>query len=483
MVFSSNVFLYVFLPLVLGGHFLLPAKLRNTWLVAASLFFYGWGEPIYVVVMLGSIAANYLLALAIDVAARPGLRRAMLALTVFLNLAMLAWFKYACFAVENLNALLSVLHVPPMRALEVHLPIGISFFTFHALSYVIDVYRREVRAQTNPMSVALTITLFSQLVAGPIIRYTDIADQIRQRSVTLFKFSEGVHRFVWGLGKKMFIANTLGAFTDKIVAIPSGELPCTLAWLGILCYTLQIYFDFSGYSDMAIGLGHMFGFTFKENFEHPYIARSVAEFWRRWHISLSTWFRDYLYIPLGGSRVSPWRTYCNLWIVFLLCGLWHGATWNFVIWGALHGCLLVAERAGLGILLARLWAPLAHLYVLVMVAFTWVFFRLENLPAALNYLVSMFGRSGFQNDIHPLALYLNGEVIAAMVLGIVFCMPIGRYVKARSDALALYADRPWWPVLRWLGYQIDYILLVGTLFVCMTYMAAGTYNPFIYFRF
>ncbi len=382
MVFSSPIFLFLFLPITLGVYFVLPKRARNIWLLAASLVFYGWGEPKFLAVMLASIVCNFLLALWIARLADRRHARLVLALAVTVNIGLLVAFKYTDFIVQSLNAGLGALAVPPLTVPAIALPIGISFFTFHALSYVIDVYRGDARALRNPFDMGLYISLFSQLIAGPIIRYHDIAAQLQERSVTRSLFARGVRRFIVGLGKKVLIANTLAVSADLIFTIPGDQLTMGLAWLGVLCYALQIYFDFSGYSDMAIGLGLMFGFRFLENFNYPYISQSLTEFWRRWHISLSNWFRDYLYIPLGGNRVAPWRVYLNLVIVFFLCGLWHGASWNFVVWGLFHGTFLVIERMGLARRMAEWHQPFRHVYAMLVVLVSWVFFRADSLPAA-----------------------------------------------------------------------------------------------------
>jgi alginate O-acetyltransferase complex protein AlgI len=483
MVFTSTLFLYLFLPLTLGGYYLLREELRNAFLVLASLFFYAWGEPIYVSVMLVSIALNYLFGIRIASASGPSLRKLHLVAAVVVNLSLLGWFKYAPFLVENTDLLLRACGLPLIPLPRVHLPIGISFFTFHALSYVIDVYRGEVRVQRDPVKLALYITLFSQLVAGPIIRYHDVSEQLQKRDVDLRTFNEGIRRFILGMGKKLLLANSMGQMADQILAIPAHDLSASLAWLGTVCYTLQIYYDFSGYSDMAIGLGHMFGFDFLENFRHPYIARSIQEFWRRWHISLSNWFRDYLYIPLGGSRVAPLRVYFNLCVVFFLCGLWHGASWNFIIWGLLHSCFLMLERFGLNTLLERLWAPIAHAYVLLVVMVAWVFFREETLSQALAYLGAMFGLSRDTGLAQHVGLYINHERLLYLVLSMVFCMPVGDYLSSwteqssrRGQASPLFGAGSVFAPLKSL-------LLFAILFLCMTYLAVGTYNPFIYFRF
>ena len=344
MLFTSPVFLFLFLPLVLGLYVFLPSKWRNAWLLIASLFFYAWGETFYTLIMLASITANYVFGLLIEWQRDTAAMRPLMVGAVVVNLLLLIGFKYANFLLRSLNVLLGHLGIAPLYLAPVHLPIGISFFTFHALSYVIDVYRADARGQKNFVRVALYVTLFPQLIAGPILRFHQVADQFVRRQVSLPLFAAGVRRFLVGFGKKVLIANTLAVPADAIFGADSATLSSGAAWLGIVCYTLQIYFDFSGYSDMAIGLGKMFGFRFPENFNYPYVSRSIKEFWRRWHISLSTWFRDYLYIPLGGNRVSSWRNHLNLVIVFFLCGLWHGASWTFVIWGLYHGVFLVIER-------------------------------------------------------------------------------------------------------------------------------------------
>ncbi|MGB5708663.1 MAG: MBOAT family O-acyltransferase, partial [Arenicellales bacterium] len=350
MVFSSVLFLFLFLPVVLLLYWVIPNKWRNSFLLIVSLTFYAWGEGLFVGIMLLSIAMNYVFGLAIERGnARAG--RLWVGIAVMANLALLGVFKYANFLVENINTLFSSTGIQLITIDQIHLPIGISFFTFQAMSYVIEVHRRVMPAQTNLLNLGLYIALFPQLIAGPIVRYHDIAAQLKTRFVNAGQVAYGIERFVIGLGKKVLIANPMGAVADEIFALPPDSITATVAWTAVACYSLQIYFDFSGYSDMAIGLGRMFGFKFLENFNYPYISQSIQEFWRRWHISLSNWFRDFLYLPLGGNRRGPGRTYFNLLIVFLLCGLWHGASWNFVVWGLLHGSFLVLERIGfLGVL-------------------------------------------------------------------------------------------------------------------------------------
>jgi len=497
MLFSSTLFLFLFLPVVLIGQGLLMRRLRNAWLLLVSLVFYAWGEPFVVAVMLVSVAANWLFGLWIAAAPKA---RLPLVVTMVFNLGMLVVFKYADWLVSAASSALSGLGIlatplPPPAALfptdwtlygllftpqeTVRLPIGISFFTFQAMSYVIDVRRGEVKAQKNPIDLALYISLFPQLIAGPIVRYSDVQAQIENRTITVAGFAYGVRRFVLGLGKKMMIANPLAAIADAAFAIPSDQLPMSVAWLGIACYTAQIYFDFSGYSDMAIGLGHMLGFRFLENFQWPYIARSITEFWRRWHISLSTWFRDYLYIPLGGNRAGRARTMLNLVIVFALCGLWHGASFSFLVWGLFHGAFLVLERLFLGGWLDRSPRALRHVYVVLVVMVGWVFFRAASLEAALQYLAAMFGLAGATTGPYHVALYLDGVAVTALVAAVVGSTPIVPHLVRKVLDRAAHGETALTLGARSFGLAaIAVILLVS----CML-MAAGTYNPFIYFRF
>ena len=476
MVFASPLFLYLFLPATIVAYFALPSRLRNGVLLVASLAFYAWGEVRYVPLIVGSIAFNWWMGIAIAAADAPARRKRRLAAAVGGNLAALAVFKYANFAVANVDAIAPVLGMTPLAATAIPLPLGVSFFTFHAISYVVDVYKRTAAVQRGLREFALYILLFPQLIAGPIIRYRDIAAQLVSREANASEFAYGVRRFVLGLGKKLLVANTLGATADAIFALPTDRLTAPVAWLGLACYTLQIYFDFSGYSDMAIGLMRMFGFRILENFNYPYVAQSVREFWRRWHISLSNWFRDYVYVPLGGNRAGPRRAYANLIVVFLLCGLWHGASWPFVLWGAWHGLFLIAERGGLARALAR-HRILAHAYTLAAVMGGWVLFRCDTLGRAAGYYRALAGLSPADPAWHPLGEFVNGLVVATLAAGIIFSMPLAPRIaawreramrSARLQALALGGDGAW----------------VGTVFVAASAMlAAGTYNPFIYFRF
>ena len=481
MVFSSPIFLFWFLPAVLFTYAVLDRRLKNFFLLLGSLFFYAWGEPTFVLIMLGSILGNYLFGLGIGRAS--GLRRRKLALGlgVTFNLAMLAAFKYANFLADNLNVVWTRLGGAAFEVDPVPLPLGISFFTFQAMSYVIEVYKGEVSSQKNPITLALYISLFPQLIAGPIVRYHDIARELTNRSVRLQDAVDGVRRFVVGLGKKVLIANPLGAVADQIFAIPPDQVPTSFAWLGVVCYALQIYFDFSGYSDMAIGLGRLFGFHFLENFNYPYISQSITEFWRRWHISLSTWFRDYLYIPLGGDRRGRARTYFILVLVFFLCGLWHGANWTFVVWGLFNGAFLVIERAGFGAVLERLPRAVRHGYVVLVFLTAWVFFRSETIGGALLYLRAMF-LGGGELPYTPLYL-LSNDVLAVLAVGIVASTPIALKAAESVREWQSRTERPATVLLGRLAEVAALPIVSGIFLLSAARLASGTYNPFIYFRF
>jgi alginate O-acetyltransferase complex protein AlgI len=483
VLFSSAIFVFFFLPLVLLVYAPLRGRARNAWLLAASLLFYAWGEQTQILLMLAVIAVNWALGLWAAERARPQRARAMLAAAVAFDLALLGVFKYADFAIANLNAVRAQHGADALAPWAIPLPIGISFFTFQALSYVIDVYRGDAPVQRSLSRFALYVSLFPQLIAGPIVRYRDVAAQIAERRLTREDFARGLRRFSTGLAKKLVVANTAAGAADAIFAIDPGELTAAVAWLGVVCYAIQIYFDFSGYSDMAIGLGRMLGFRFLENFDYPYISRSLTEFWRRWHISLSTWFRDYLYIPLGGNRHGAARTYRNLVIVFALCGLWHGASWNFALWGLYHGAFLVAERWRLGAVLARCPAWLAHSYALVAVLFGWVLFRAPSLAHAAEFAASMLGLSRADPSLHPLALYLTRDRALVLLLGALGSAPWLPWLRARADALELSlrpgAHAGFAAVRAVAGAVVALALLLGSA-ACL---ASGTHNPFIYFRF
>jgi alginate O-acetyltransferase complex protein AlgI len=484
VLFTEPTFLFLFLPILLGLYFIKGSREHGTYgnwlLLVASVIFYAKGGGAFTWLMLGSIAFNYWMAIAVNRAQGTPAASRRLAFAVAVNLAVLGVFKYANFFADNVNALLLTAGARPVAVPRVLLPIGISFFTFHAISYVVDVYRRDATAQKSPVHAALYLLLFPQLIAGPIIRYRDLADQLARRVVTLDDFADGVRRFIIGLSKKVLIANVVAGPADQIFAMPFPELSPAHAWLGIVCYTLQIYFDFSGYSDMAIGLGRMFGFRFPENFRWPYIADSVQAFWRRWHISLSTWFRDYLYIPLGGNRVSVARRYVNLVIVFFLCGLWHGASWNFVIWGLWHGSFLVLERVtsnrsnrdARSSLSSSIWA---HVYTLAVVMIGWVFFRADTLSGAIAFLKAMAGATTAAPTAYTVWWYLTPELWLALAAGAIGSAP---WVPALAGRMAARRPESAWGVSM-LGSATLAALLVASIM----HVAARTYNPFIYFRF
>ncbi len=484
MVFSSVTFLFFFLPAVLILNFILPARFRNYLLIFSSLLFYWWGEYDFVLVMLVSIAANYLIGLAIQRSRRATFKKRWVTLGIVFNLGILGFFKYAGFLASNIGLIWESAGGRAFEDLDLHLPIGISFFTFQALSYIIDVYREEETAMKRPDGVALYISSFPQLIAGPIVRYSQIKKQLRLRWSSADKVSYGIKRFVTGLGKKILIANTLAVAADNIFALPTEGLSFATAWLGIVCYTLQIYFDFSGYSDMAIGLGHMLGFTFPENFNYPYISKSVREFWQRWHISLSTWFRDYLYIPLGGNRHGAFRTFRNLLIVFFLCGLWHGASWNFVIWGLFHGLFLGLERGRLFSRFLSQAAWPARGYTLFVVMVGWVFFRSETLSQSIAYLGAMFGLSSGALSSYPVQLYFTNETWLVLCVGVIGATPIFSHLRQKVLRIDSKPHLGKVSLMVWRAMHVHETLFLGVvLLFCALKLSAGTYNPFIYFRF
>lgn len=449
-------------------YWLMPGiKAKNALLMVASLVFYAYGEPVYVLLMLASALCNYIWARGIDAATTPSARRTVLALAVVQNLGVLGVFKYAGFAVGSFNVATGFAVPVP----EIALPIGISFYTFQAMSYVIDVYRGEVVAQRNFALVLLYICLFPQLIAGPIVKYHDIAAELHQRQQTVDGFARGARRFIVGLAKKVLIANYMGAVADTLFAAPSSEINAIGAWMGALAYALQIYFDFSGYSDMAIGLGWMFGFHFKENFNRPYVSTSVREFWRRWHISLSTWFKDYLYIPLGGNKKGKARTALNRIIIFFTCGLWHGASWTFVFWGLYHGAFMLLEtyvpafaKIKNGGKMVRF---IGHAYLLVMVLVGWVFFRADTIGQSFYWVSQMF--TGWWATTASTALCMS--VLTPLNLVVLVCGIIGS-----TPIIDRFRDKPAWERFSWFA-------TIGLLVLCLLSLATGTYNPFIYFRF
>ncbi|MCK6448853.1 MAG: MBOAT family protein [Planctomycetes bacterium] len=501
MVFSAPIFVFLFLPLGLLLHAILPKGARNLMLLAGSLLFFYWGEQVYTLLMLVSIGANWAFGAWVHkVRERPNAAKRVIAYAVILNLALLGFFKYADFVGDTLSTLLIAFGVldaplPPPGALfgtsafardyiltatgDVRLPIGISFFTFQAMSYVIDVYRKEGEVQKNPFDFALYVTFFPQLIAGPIVRYRDVDQQIKQRFVDRAKFAYGVQRFIVGLSKKALIGDTLALPADQIFALAAPERSFELAWLGIICYALHLYFDFSGYSDMAIGMGKMFGFDFLENFDYPFISRSVTEFWRRWHISLSTWFRDYVYLPLGGNRKGTARTYFNLVAIFALCGMWHGAGWNYLIFGLFQGVFLVAERLFFTERVPdRGWWR--HAYVLLVFVVTWVIFKAANMTAALEYIGALFGAGDFTNPARPALMYLDPLVATMIVVGVAASIPwVPTLAKAKERWRAAGERRG---LVTFLDWGSSFALLALFVLSAMQ-ITASTYSPFVYFRF
>jgi alginate O-acetyltransferase complex protein AlgI len=473
MLFSSTLFLYLFLPITLLLFYLAPQRLRNLILLVASLVFYAWGGVSYTIILITSILLNYLFGYLI---ANANNRKLYLSLGVITNLSLLVVFKYADFIVENINNLFfATSSIEKLEQPNITLPIGISFFTFQAISYLVDIYRNEAKYQKNLINIALYISLFPQLIAGPIVRYHDIAQQLIKRSFSLEKFGEGVERFIIGLSKKVLLANNFALVADKIFATDYHNLSSPTAWLGIISYSFQIYFDFSGYSDMAIGLGKMFGFSFLENFNFPYISKNIKEFWRRWHISLSSWFKDYLYIPLGGSQVAKHRIYINLLIVFTLTGLWHGASWSFLFWGLFHGLFLILERLGLQKILSKLWAPIQHLYTLLVVVIAWVFFRVESIEYAFTYLKQMFYSNVDNSDWFT---YFDSQLSIVFIIGVLGSFGLfpylGKQLKTVFNSKTRIAD---------LVSFLYSTTLIALLLLSSIFLLAGSYNPFIYFRF
>ncbi len=476
MVFSSVIFLFIFLPWTLVIHYFLNPNYRNIFLLIASLLFYAWGEGLLTILIITSIFINYLAGLLIEYCKNKNERFSKIVLGGFitLNVLVLIYFKYFNFILSNIKYLNVFTEV---EVAPIHLPIGISFYTFHIISYLIDVYRRDAVSQKNPFDLGLYIFLFPQLVAGPIIRYKDISQKIANRFIIGEDFTKGLIRFIRGLAKKMIIANTVAGIADQAFNIPPQSIPTSVAWLGITCYTLQIYFDFSGYSDMAIGLGKMLGFNFPENFNYPYIAKSIRDFWQRWHISLSTWFRDYLYIPLGGNKLGKAKAYRNMFIVFFITGLWHGASWNFIIWGMFHGCFLALERAGLSNVLIKLPRFIQHFYTLLIVMVAWVFFRADSLEHAFNYLKVMCGYSYSSN--YSVLSRLNNYVFVILGAGIIFSTNVRNMSEAiltrKLAPLHSYISNSY-IVFRYSSYIILFVF-------CAIELAHNNYNPFIYFRF
>ena len=470
MLFSSITFLFIFLPLTLLLYYLVPFRMKNYVMLAASLIFYAWGEPVYIILMILSIILNYFCGQ--DIYEKRDNARAMkmsLIFGVVMNLLILGFFKYYGLLMDTINAILPI--DIPYRVLA--LPIGISFYTFQAMSYLIDVYRKEVKPQENVLYFALYISMFPQLIAGPIVRYIDIEEQLKERSINSTKFGEGAMYFIRGLAKKVVLANTFGSVYEQVAAMQMGSFSTLTAWIGAIAYAFQIYFDFGGYSDMAIGLGKMFGFEFLPNFNYPYIAKSITDFWRRWHISLSTWFREYVYIPLGGNRCTPSRHILNLLIVWMLTGLWHGAQWNFMFWGLYYGVIFILEKYLWGSKIEKLPAAVQHIYAFVLVLFGWVFFFSPTLGYAGQYLKVMFGigAKGIFDKQGFFMIFTNWLLI---VIAILASAPRGYKLLKKITGC-------------WQSEEVRTIVTcavyIEMFLLCIAFLVTETYNPFLYFRF
>lgn len=465
MVFSSIPFLYFFLPGVLILYFALPRKFRNTILFLCSLLFYAWGEPVYITIMLFSTVVDYTNGrLIAHFENCEWKRKTVLIIDIIINLSILMFFKYSDFFITNINALTN----SDIGLLGLALPVGVSFYTFQTMSYTIDVYRHDAPVQKNIISFGAYVTLFPQLIAGPIVRYNTIADQLNDRRETFSMFFDGATRFCAGIAKKVLLANNIGMLWDNISAIPAAELSVASSWLGIIAFALQIYFDFSGYSDMAIGLGKIFGFTFEENFNYPYISKSITEFWRRWHMSLGTWFREYVYIPLGGNRKGSVQTYINIFVVWFLTGFWHGASWNFAVWGLYFAVILIIEKTFILKFLKKLPSFISHIYSLILIMFGWVIFSFDSLTDGFNYFKTMLGigENAFADSIF---MYNICSYAVILIIGIIASLPL---FKAIIDKLSSNKR-----------HILVSILSLIALILCTIYLVDSAYNPFLYFRF
>ena len=470
MVFSSILFITRFLPLVLAIYFIVPKRIRNLVLFLSSILFYAWGEPVYILLMCFTITVDYVFGIIIDKQISAGKKnkaKVSLAAAVAINLLLLGYFKYANFTISTINSLTGA----GIAAIKLALPIGISFYTFQSLSYVIDVYRGDTKVQKNILDFGTYVTLFPQLIAGPIVRYRTVAEEMQGRVENRADFARGISRFIFGLGKKVLLANNAGLLWDSVNALTASEMSVGSFWLGILAYTFQIYFDFSGYSDMAIGMGLMFGFHFDENFNYPYMAKSITEFWRRWHISLSTWFKEYVYIPLGGNRAGLAKQIRNIVIVWMLTGFWHGASWNFVAWGLYYGVILIFEKVFLLKIIEKMPKVVRHLYTMFLVIIGWVLFSFDSFKKGAAFIAGMFGLGGY-SVINKEFIYL---LLNNLVLLIILVVASTDVPKRWIEKLAA-KDKPIFKVT-------GIILLEVILGICVAYLVASTYNPFLYFRF
>ncbi|MBP5773427.1 MAG: MBOAT family protein [Eubacterium sp.] len=469
MVFSSLIFLVIFLPITLLVYYIAPTKLRNLWLLIVSLIFYSWGEPVYILLMLFSILLNYVSGLLISSTdeSKTGKRKALLAISVAINVGLLFVFKYADFTIGTYNVIFGK-HV---HLLNIALPIGISFYTFQAMSYVIDVYRGKVQGNKNIINFATYITMFPQLIAGPIVRYKTVEKELRDRKCTVDDFYQGIIRFTIGLGKKVLIANNVAVIFKEIAAKPAAELSTSLSWLAVLAFTLQIYFDFSGYSDMAIGMGRMLGFHFLENFDYPYESKSITEFWRRWHISLSTWFKEYVYIPLGGNRKGLPRQILNIFIVWLLTGFWHGASWNFVLWGVYYAILLIIEKLFLRKFLDKLPSIIGRIYTIAAFVSGWAIFVASDLKFRGSFIKALFFNANLGVVDKQTAYYLLSFGVL-LVVGIIGATSIPKRVANKLLAKNIAVKS-----------IVQMLFVVVILALSIAFIVSDTYNPFLYFRF
>lgn len=461
--------MFVFLPIVLLLYYVVPKKFKNLFILISGLIFYAWGEPVYVLIMIASTLIDYTAGLLIHKFDKnKTVKLICLLVSLIMNLGLLGVFKYSGFIMQNIDALFGTSLFDPKHALP--LPIGISFFTFQSMSYTIDMYMGKIKVQKNPISFAAFVTLFPQIVAGPIVRYDDIAAELDNRTVDIDCIYDGILQFITGVGKKVLVANNIGMLWTAVKGMEQSELSVLTAWLGIIAFTLQIYFDFSGYSDMAIGLGKMMGFNFPQNFNYPYQSKSISEFWRRWHITLGAWFKSYVYFPLGGSRKGKGRTVLNLAVVWLLTGVWHGASWNFILWGVLYGVVIIIEKLFLGKILEKIPAFFSWLYTIILVILGWVLFDTADIPTALGYMGAMFGGTGILSDSHGMYYLLNYGIITVIA------------VFACTDAFKLILEKLRSKVPMLINYITPFTKM-AVLVLSTAYLADATYNPFLYFNF
>lgn len=469
MVFSSLTFMFIFLPIVLLIYYIAPKQFKNLFILISGLVFYAWGEPVYVVIMIVSTLIDYTAGMLIDIFNnKKKVRLICLLVSLVMNLGLLGVFKYSGFILQNIDGIFGTSLYDPAHALP--LPIGISFFTFQSMSYTIDMYLGKVKVQKNPIAFAAFVTLFPQIVAGPIVRYDDIAAELDNRTIDIDCIYSGIVTFITGVGKKVLIANNVGMLWTSIKEISTGQLSVLTAWLGIIAFTLQIYFDFSGYSDMAIGLGKMMGFNFPQNFNYPYQSKSISEFWRRWHITLGSWFKSYVYFPLGGSRKGMKKTLMNLAVVWLLTGIWHGASWNFILWGVLYGVLIIFEKLFLGKILEKIPAFFAHLYTMLLVILGWVLFDTADIPTAFGYMGAMFGGNGMLWDNQGMYYLMNYGII--LLIALFGC----------TDLSKRFFDQARKKTPRLMNYSTPFAKF-AVLVLSTAYLADATYNPFLYFNF